>query len=332
MRDPIFIVGMPRSGTTLVSAMLDAHPDIAISPETHFYTRCRPPAGSASTVEQLWDCLRQQPGFGDARFSDPEVAEMQSRIFGASSPPPPAAVLKAMEEVYAERQGATAWGEKTPDHLPHVPTIVEDFPEAVVLVVVRDPRDVCLSLRDLPWNRDTLFESAWTWRRYARATQAYPGRFPGQVRWVRYEDVLDDPASVITDVLRWLNAPLDDDILDTVLHFHEQTGGPADAAREPWKQKTRRPIDPANKEKWRTHMSPAEQWGVQRLTGSALREMGYEAPDIPFTPDLGVDLLRLVGEALQTVLKRVGRRLAATSAPSDYRPDWLRDAEDSPSR
>ncbi len=327
VRSPIFIVGMPRSGTTLVSAMLDAHPDIAISPETHFYTRCRPPGGSAATVDEMWHCLRQQPGFGDARFSAAEQAEMQARIDRGCPSPQPADVLRAVEEVYAERYGAEAWGEKTPDHLQHVPTILQDFPDAAILVVVRDPRDVCLSLKGLPWNRDTLLESAWTWRCYAQATQSYRERFSEQVRWVRYEDLLDDPASVISDVLSWLEAPSDPDLLDTVLHFYEQSGSPADAGREPWKRKTRRPIDPSNQEKWRTQMSRAEQWAVQRLTGPALREMGYDASALRLTPDLWGDLLRLGVDTLAAILRRFARRWAGARASSDYRPDWLREAE-----
>jgi len=262
-RHPLFIVGMPRSGTTLLSALLDAHPQIAIAPETHFYTRGRPADSSTpDTIEEVWARLRQQPGVQDMALTEAETARLWDRL-GRHKQPAPPDLLRALCSTYADRSGAQAWGEKTPDHLVHVPTIVEEFPEAVVLCIVRDPRDVCLSLRDLPWNRDSLPESAWKWRRYARLTARYEQVYPDQFRAVKYEDLLSDPERLLRDVLAWLHAPFDAQMLS----FHEGEEGPADTEREPWKENVHQPIDPTNQEKWRTGTGPAERWIVQRLTG-----------------------------------------------------------------
>lgn len=332
MRYPVFIVGMPRSGTTLLSAMVDAHPDVAISPETHFYTRCRWKRGPAvlpggtgreRPVEEVWACVQQQPGFGDADFSDAEVEAMERRIF-ASASPRPADVLAAVESVYAERADAVGWGEKTPDHLRHVPTIFRDFPDAVVVAIVRDPRDVCRSLQDLPWNRDTLAESAWTWRRYARLTHRYRLDYPERFRMVRYEDLLDTPEAVVHDVLRWMEAEVDAEVLDRVLRFHERESGPANREREPWKGKTRRPIDPSNKEKWRTQMPPAERWIVQRLTRPLLGDFGYDAPPVALGPAFWQNLAEVLLRTARTLWNRLQRRLTPSGGSGDdYRPEWM---------
>jgi len=315
---------MPRSGTTLVSTLLDAHPDLAILPETHFYTRCRSRAGAFDTAQAVWSRLVQQPGFKDAGFTEEERSRLQSKIESEEVEDGPD-VLEAVGSAYAERVGASAWGEKTPDHLPHIDRLLSEFPDAVCLGVVRDPRDVCLSLEGLPWNRDTLAESAWTWRTYQHRLRDRRSACPERVRTVRYEDVLEAPASVLASVLEWLGAPASPDRIERMLAFYERAGGPSDVEREPWKGKVRRPIDASNREKWRTQMPPARRWVVQTITGAALTRFGYPAPPVDKDRAFWADLAGLAVESLRCVALRLGRRIVAGSrADGDYTPEWMR--------
>lgn len=331
IRYPIFVVGMPRSGTTLFSSILDAHPDIAISPETHFYTRCRVREGRTNrepSLEDVWECLQQQPGFRDMAFGDEEKQRIRERIRAAQDEAP-AGVLRAVETTYAERSGAEAWGEKTPDHLQHVPDILHDFPDAVVVAIVRDPRDVCLSLRGMPWNYDSLPESTLKWRRYARLTEDYRRDYPSQFREVRYEDLLDDPEHVVRGILDWIGASFD----ASVLAYHQREVGPADAQREPWKEKAHQSIDPENKDKWRNQMSPGERAVVQRLAGSMMQAKQYALQSPTVDAALMADLGRVLGRTCVTIGHRLWRRLRLSgSRPRDYTPGWIRaregDAED----
>ncbi len=318
MRAPIFVVGMPRSGTTLLSALLDAHSRIAITPETHFYTRCGGGRQGAA-VADVWECLRQQPGVQDMDLTDEEVERLWARVRSADRPVP-SDLLRALGTTYAERTGADAWGEKTPDHLAHVPTLLRDFPRAAVLCIVRDPRDVWLSLRGMPWNEDSLPEAAWTWRRYAQKSTRWQETFPDRVREVRYEDLLDEPADILREVTAWLGVSFE----ERMLRFHERDEGPADTAREPWKAKTHRPIDPSNKEKWRTQMPEAERAVMEWLAGPPLRAHGYPRPSLTvdgaFVRGLGQVLLRTA----RTVGARWGRRLRTPRrAPDDHTPEWM---------
>jgi len=312
---------MPRSGTTLLSALLDAHSQIAISPETHFFTRCQPSAvAPRERLEETWDRLLQQPGVQDMGVREADLDAVWQAVRAQPSAAP-SDLLRALLTTYAERAGAEAWGEKTPDHLAHVPTIFDAFPRAVVLAIVRDPRDVCLSLRGLPWNHDSLPESAWKWRRYARRTERYAELFPSRFREVRYEHLLDAPETLVRDLLDWLDAPFD----EAVLAFHRQAGGPADAGREPWKEKAARPIDPANKEKWRERMGPAEQWLVQTIAGRYLRRKGYRPESVPFNGAFVRDLGAVGARSARSVLSRVRRRWHTPSrADEDHRPTWIR--------
>lgn len=312
---------MPRSGTTLLSSILDSHPGIAISPETHFYTRCVPSAvDREEAVEEVWHCLQQQPGIQDMAFCDDEVEAIRRRVQSMDAPTP-ADLFRAVEGTYADRFGAEAWGEKTPDHLAHVPAIFEDFPSARVLAIVRDPRDVCLSLQNMPWSRDSLPESAWKWRRYARATEEYQTTYSERFREIRYEALLETPETVIRGILDWLNAPFD----EAVLSFHREGEGPVDPDREPWKKKVQRPLDPGNKEKWRDQMAPGPRLLVEWIVGDELTRKTYEHSETPFDVGASVSVAWALLRAGQTVVRRMWRQWQMPDrAEEDHTPVWMR--------
>ena len=324
IRHPIFVVGMPRSGTTLLSAMLDAHSQIAISPETHFYTHCRVSASSPKAeLDETWKWLRQQPGVQDMDFSEAELQKIRRELRNEPTAAPPD-LLRALLTTYADRNGAEVWGEKTPDHLAHVPEIFEDFPQAVVLSIVRDPRDVCLSLRGMPWNYDSPLESAWKWRRYAQLTERYSKTYPSRYREVRYEHLLEDPELLLSRIVEWLGAPFE----ESMFRFHRRGEERGDLTREPWKEKAARPLDPANKEKWRDRMGPAERWAVQVITGRYLRRKGYVPEPVTLDGAFLRDLFALGRRTVRSVGTRIVRRWRTPSRDADdHRPTWMRRQE-----
>ena len=320
IRHPIFVVGMPRSGTTLLSAMLDAHPQIAISPETHFFSlgEFDVEARNATDLQAALNFLLQQPGVQDMELTQEEIEAIRDRVHAADDARPPT-VLWALLQTYASRFDVEAWGEKTPDHLRAVPSIAQYDPEAVFIAIVRDPRDVCLSLRNMPWDRGSLPEAAWTWRHYARLTEQYRETFPDRFYEVRYEDLLATPEEVLEGICAFLNAPFD----PAMMAFHDEAS-PAVRA-EPWKENTKRPVDPTNREKWRNEMGAAARWIVQRLTGKYLKNKGYVAPPVSFDTAFFRDLLRVLIQSVRVVATRIARRWKTPDRPpGDHRPVWVR--------
>src|SRR5207253_4289035 len=86
-----------------------------------------------------------------------------------------------------------AFGEKTPEHTGHLPLIRQVFPEAKILVLYRDGRDVAASLSKMPWSSPNLYVNFLVWLYYHRAVQAANVRaWPG-VHFARYEDIVADP-------------------------------------------------------------------------------------------------------------------------------------------
>jgi hypothetical protein len=159
---PIFVVGCPRSGTTLLQVMLHSHPRIAIAPETRF----------------LLPAYRQRLRFGDLEERPNRLAlgkfitgrghlfdnlgldrkAIVSRI--ADGPPTLGSAIGTVLLAYAERFARPRWGEKRPGYFRHIDVLMRVFPGAQIIHIVRDPRDCVASLKRMPWwNRPTTIPS-----------------------------------------------------------------------------------------------------------------------------------------------------------------------------
>lgn len=275
---PIFVVGTPRSGTTLLSEILDAHSRLAVSPETHYYN------AFARDCEQV-DCLQSADSrrayvrklVDSAAVEQMDLAEdVGEQILEALAEGEPSHrdVLDTLLSAYARARGADRWAEKTPRHLEWVPTIREDFPEARFVCVVRDARDVALSREAAGWS-PSVWETVRDWRRHARLRSEFEDRWPEAFRTLRYEDLLEDPASELESLCPFLELGYEEEMLA----FHETDSRTFEAEAEPWKQKATQPIDPSNKEKWRDRMPRRDRWIVEHLASEELRELGYPLVD-----------------------------------------------------
>ena len=323
-RHPVFVVGMPRSGTTLLSRLLGAHPALVVAPETHYFTRCwdGAPIANAAAAQRMLDRLLRQPGVQDMALTENETQRIRERVRTAPSPTH-ADVLRALLDTYTARTGAPAWGEKTPDHLRVVPEMARQFPEAVFVAITRDPRDVCLSLRSMPWSRATLPEQAWTWRTYARRTQKYRQAYGERFHALRYEDLLAAPEATLRDVCAFLGTSFAPGMLGAPDRSPTQ---PFDAEREPWKAKSARQIDPTNRGKWRTQMPEAERAIVEQVAGRWLATYGYPRPPLNWRPALLARVLRRLGAAaLQWGRRTIHNLRAGHTLRDTAAPRWMED-------
>lgn len=269
---PVFVVGMPRSGTTLLASMLDGSPDLAMSPETdyfpNFWRPCQrqgcldTPAGRRHFVARWLDSAEA----ARLRLSAPAMDRLRDALSGR--PVGHRQILEATLRSYAAERGKPLWGEKTPDHVLYLERIQQLFPESRVVQIVRDPRDVARSLDKVPWRRGNLVHHVEKWRRCVGARPVDPARY----RRVRYEDLLRDPEPVIRYLAEFLEIHFD----PAMLHPEQRQERIFDSDNEPWKSKARRPLDPANAGKWRDAMTDRDRGLVSALAGPELRELGYD--------------------------------------------------------
>ncbi|MES2877612.1 MAG: sulfotransferase [Pseudomonadota bacterium] len=206
------IVGVPRSGTTLLRLMLDAHPDLAIPPETGFLISPHILQSTARPVEiagKLTAFPPEAPAWRDFGISS---AYFLQAVETLSPDACLADVLRLFYQTYSGRFGKSRGGDKTPSYLLHMPAIASVLPEAHFIHILRDGRDVALSWRET-WfapSRDIpyLVKQWGEMIRTARSQTA--GLFYLEVR---YEDLVSSPAEVLSDICSFIGLDFHSDML-----------------------------------------------------------------------------------------------------------------------
>jgi Sulfotransferase family len=190
----VFIVGSGRSGTSLLRQLLNADPKVALAPETHFLDQWLPrfwlPYEDRATIGSLWPAYRDS-----AHFRSLELPDDFIDVLGR--PPTVSAFFKGMLDVYAEERAATIGGEKTPTHFRYVRQLLNWFPNARIVFIVRDVRATVASLAalDQRWARGTDHKHVSVWRDAAQAALRW--KDDSRVEVVRYEDLVEDPVAVL---------------------------------------------------------------------------------------------------------------------------------------
>ena len=212
---PVFIVGSPRSGTTWLYHLLLSASQFAIyRSESQVYSRFAPAInGMLSSVKRrpFIDSWIETEFFVRSGLVASEFIESFSNC-----KPTPGCFLRTLMESICEQQGATRWAECTPDHALYMDKIKDDFPDACFIHLVRDGRDVTLSLAkkrfisSIPQQRNGRDISAavyWAW--ITRKAAASADRYPRDVFTIHYEDLVRDTRSVLDDVSEFIQAPID---------------------------------------------------------------------------------------------------------------------------
>jgi len=215
-----FIVGMNRSGTTLLRMMLDAHPELTIPPETHFVPAlikaCRQ---RGATPEDALAAMKSVREWGDFNFSD---EEMMGRLRALPKLRPGPAV-RTFYEAYAERQGKPRYGEKTPTYVQKMKLIERALPEARFVHVIRDGRDVALSVLDRTVRDLTVADVARRWQKKIRKAQEDAPALRHYME-IRYEDLVADPVGQLRAIYQQLDLGDIQPALPAIEQYLEETG------------------------------------------------------------------------------------------------------------
>ncbi len=299
-----FIVGCPRSGTTMVQQALNRHPQVVIPPETKFFFSFL----GHSHRQQLRHLDRLDADLG-IRLPRP-AACIQSAADGR-------AFYEAMAGQYVRQRNkpaVTHFGEKTPEHTGHLPRIRHLFPDAKILVLYRDGRDVASSLRKMPWASPDLYVNFLVWLYYQRAVRdARIDDLPG-VRFARYEDIVADPAGEFADILDFLGLTYEPAVAEG---WGNREGVPA---REfGWKGRALQRITAERVGVFRNELSDGEIANLERLGRRTLSALGYRLLTDGRNPLSVPFLLRLSLETSKFVCRlpwpSVGRELLNRAVP-----------------
>lgn len=268
---PVFVVGAQRSGTTMLRLMLNAHPSFSVPFETDFLS----PLTQGTVTRELRDRTAVESAL-DALASEKFTAKGQIITDREAILARPissyAELLDAAFGEYARARGKPRWGIKTPSYQTQIDLLHELFPDARVIHIVRDGRDVLLSRMRIRWARGSTPQQAHDWR-----WQVLVGRKLGRMLGplyceIRYEDLVDDPEIVLRGVCRFLDEPFDDQMLRYPEHSESEL--PRDSMK--WHEKSVSAPDKSKKYEWKKALPLADQIIFQEIAGDALAAFGYE--------------------------------------------------------
>ena len=305
-----FVVGVGRSGTTLLRMMLDAHPELAIPPETHFVNPLIQASGRIRFTRR--DRL---PGRSSTTSADAGTTSAStrascwraSRRSSRSTPPTPCAPSTAL---YADKHGKSRWGDKTPDYVRKMKKIQKTLPEARFIHVIRDGRDAGLSQNARMIKRGKPVpprEMARRWRkRIIKSREDAAAISAEDYLEVRYEDLVADTEVVLRRVCELVELDYD----PVMLRYHERASErlqemagalPANQGRPEREagervaahEMTTKPPDPERLAVWKREMSESENAEFEEAAGLPARRAGLRDRE----PARGLDPARGVGAA-----------------------------------
>jgi hypothetical protein len=278
-----FICGATRSGTTLLRLMLDSHPELAIPGETHFIVQMtRAMKKRRLTADELADVIVSSDRWGDFHLDEAVLR----RRFRALEPLNSADAVRDFFRLYAEQQGKARWGDKTPGYVQRMRLIERVLPEARFVHIIRDGRDVALSVVPRSWGPATIAAAAENWKlRIERARRQAPHL--GHYLEVHYEDLISGTEAVLRNVCEFIELDFDPEML----RYHERAEVRlAEKARDlsrPWGTVTAESRVESHKlasqppqedriARWKTLMSDDDRREYEAIAGEALAAVGYE--------------------------------------------------------
>lgn len=266
---PLFLVGMPRSGTKLLRDMLNRHRCLRFSAiETEFFPFWVAQWDQFGAMDNLADfqrfyrrCLRL-PFF---LYNAERGIEIDCREwFRACEPYTPAAVFEALMRLVLSlpEDDPTIWGDKSPSYVSHVPLLMQQFPGAKIIHIVRDVRDCSLSAKNA-WGKNML-RAAQRWQDDVSRCRDDGQRFPSAYIETRYEDLLVDPRATLSRLCSFINVDLDEKML--VPGAETENKGDARGMSAVLK---------SNTGKYKTRMSPRLSTRIEMIACTTLRSLDY---------------------------------------------------------
>ena len=263
--EPVFVVGMNGSGTTMLLDCLGRHPALYAFPrETRLipYLIAREQTYGDLDVDtnfrKLWDDVRNLAVFRQVNGGEPVPLPANWRDYPRALAP----ILDATFTYFAAGQGKPRWCEKTPQHVQHIVALAQRFPSARFIHVIRDGRDCAVSFHRR-WLRQPEL-TVFRWKKVVGSGREQ-GRQLGSARYleVHYEDLTTTPEDSLRRICVFLG-----------LGFHAEMLDSAQPYLQPVVDGATRGLQ-RNSGKWHGYFSPRTIENLERIAGRTLAACGY---------------------------------------------------------
>ncbi|TWU37648.1 Sulfotransferase domain protein [Novipirellula aureliae] len=261
----IFIVGVGRSGTSLLQSMLAAHSQIGFLPETGFFRRF---------IASRKGEVVSGESFRSKLLDDKKLQRIESLIEHVNAADSKNPALTFYESLFRAFPGKACVGDKDPKCIEFLPAIGAIWPDAKILHIVRDPRDVLCSKKKAAWSKGrSLFFYLLAGRsQLLLAKKAEACLLESQLFQIHYEHLIDSPEDALKPICDWLGVRFELDMLEF-----------ASAAKKlvandelEWKKETFGPLLKDNANKWMSELTAFEIYATELSIFSAMDSIPYE--------------------------------------------------------
>jgi len=270
---PVFIVGCGRSGTTLLRLMLNSHTRIGIPGETWYFPELHADLAMIMGWSELeWRERLTQRIAASTVFPQLgiKIESLRNQLESLTRDQWPS-VVAAANLAFAKGERKARWGDKTPGYVRCLPTIKELFPDAKILHMIRDGRDVALSFLRQSFGPNAILEGADYWRAdVERGRRDGPQAFRDSYREVRYEELVTEPERVLRDVCDAIGEAYEPAMLDYHGSAHRYL-----IDEQHWHVRTKSAPTSDGIERWREKMTLTDQALFELAAAPLLRDLGY---------------------------------------------------------
>ena len=254
MRPPLFVVGCPRSGTTMISALL-RNTRYGVPFETHFITKYYKRLDSYSPLKNqknfnrlVSDILRERAVMQMKLTVNPIDLYVQSGADYSN-------LINLICNMRHKAHEHDSWGDKTPHYILDLDVLHCLFPHSKFIWLIRDGRDVALSLMAKPWGKKNIYSCAQYWKECNSDNEMKNFLQAENLLYkVRYEDLIENPRSEIAKLYEFLGERFDPESMSAVI----------------------KRVRGDNKYHWKTRLTAREIELFETVAASTLRKFGYE--------------------------------------------------------
>ena len=317
---PIFVVGCPRSGTTLLTLMLHAHSRIAMPPETRFLIPVF--RGAAAFGDLTVPANRDRLALAIVRgggFRDLGLNRAETRKAIVDGPPTIGSAVGTVFRCYAARFDKVRWGDKKPNHFQSMDAIRAMFPDAQFVHLIRDGRDTVASLKRVRWWSHGIYQAIALWT-HAIATGRRAARtLPADTFYeLKYEDLIADSRGELQKLCAFLGEEFEESMLEP-----HKVASQAVPARKTWHENTWLAVSDKSVGGYAEVLDPWELRLMEFVAGRMLRRLGYDVP-VRSTPPSPVKVARYLATTVNRRLRARfaalrERRIARTAGPMEDR-------------
>jgi hypothetical protein len=275
---PVFIVGTERSGSNLLRLILDSHPSIVVPHPPHvmrYFTPLLPLYGDLADNGRFAALVRDVRSLVEAHIHPWPWIPSEEELLRRSPRHDLISVYRALHDAVRDRAGKPRWGCKSTFMVDHLDGVVAEWPEARIIWLYRDPRDVAASSRESVFSTFHPSRTAALWSAQQRAGLEGERRYPANTLRLVYERLVAAPEPEMRRVCDFLGESFHPPMLEW---FRGDEAKQSASLSESWAN-TAAPMRTERIERWRKQLSPDDIYAVESIAAETMAELGY-APSL----------------------------------------------------